>query len=95
MDTISARQLPTLHFASKTTCCDLIFCWQVIIDPRALGDYTRRRRVYIILIHRKVAIDKVKSHKTLEIRCQETLDKLKEPEVTLDPFLGFNLGALT
>lgn len=61
-----------------------------MIDPIEIGDYTRRRRIYIILIHAKVIRNDVNSNGALELVLHKTLEKLKVIGKPSDPHQGFN-----
>ena len=65
---------------------------QVVVDPLQLGDCTRRRRIYIAVIHRRVLRGDIDSEKTLEVVLQKTLDKLKVIGPPPDPSLNSQLN---
>ena len=47
------------------------------MDPFQLGDATRRRRVYIILVHKKVLRDDIGSADKLEKVLASTIESMK------------------
>ena len=60
--------------------------WEVKIDPAELGDATRRQRVYIIAIHKRVRRNDLTTHEKLEKALVKQLHLLKSkhrPEPTL------------
>ena len=62
------------------------------MDPLELGDCTRRRRIYIAIVHRQVLRDDIQSDKALEIVLQRTLDRLKVIGPPPDPSLNSQLN---
>ena len=63
---------------------------QVIIDPLALGDVAKRRRIYILVIHRKILRKDITSNAALERVLQEMVEHLKVEVPAPDPYLGEN-----
>ena len=61
---------------------------QVIIDPLALGDVATRRRIYILVIHRKILRKDITSNAALERVLQEMVEHLKVEVPAPDPYLG-------
>lgn len=64
---------------------------KVVIDPLGLGCAQKRRRIYIIIVHRSIVVPSVKSHRDLESSLQNTIKKLKVVGSPPDPFLAKNL----
>lgn len=58
----------------------LFFYFQVVIDPIALGDCTKRKRIYIALVHKSVKRKDINSHADLERALKTTLKRLHCPK---------------
>ena len=71
---------------------DKYFISKIFIDPIDLGDAAKRKRVYIILIRKRVAIDDVQSHAALEQQLERVLAKIQLPAAQCkpNPCLGVN-----
>ena len=64
---------------------------QVVIDPLELGGATRRRRIYILMVHEDVRLKALRLHSSFEKQLNQTYKKLKKPEWRLpNPRLGCN-----
>ena len=61
---------------------------QVIIDPLALGDVAKRRRIYILVIHRKILRKDIDNNATLERVLKEMVERLKVDVPAPNPYLG-------
>ena len=64
------------------------FSHQVIIDPLALGDVAKRRRIYILVIHRKILRKDIDNNATLERVLKEMVERLKVDVPAPNPYLG-------
>lgn len=58
----------------------IVFYFQVVIDPIALGDCTKRKRIYIALVHKSVKRKDINSHADLERALKTTLKRLHCPK---------------
>ena len=59
----------------------------MIINPYDIGDYCKRGRIYIAMVHTKVLRDDITSNSSVEITLRSTVDLLKVAGRPLDPFL--------
>ena len=61
---------------------------KILIDPLLLGDASKRRRVYIIIVHRSVLRPEIATHAKLEKVLNETLGRMELPgQAPPDPSL--------
>lgn len=63
---------------------------KVVIDPLGLGCAQKRRRLYIIIIHKTIVVSSVKTHRDLESSLQHTIKKLKVVGLPPEPLLARN-----
>lgn len=63
----------------------------MVIDPLELGGATRRRRIYILMVHEDVRLKVLRSHMAFEKKLKQTYKTLKKPDWRLPhPYLGCN-----
>ena len=63
---------------------------QVIVDPLALGDAAKRRRIYILVIHHSILRQDIDSNDKLESVLQKTINTMKTVGPPPDPFPGIH-----
>ena len=65
---------------------------KIVVDPIYLGDAAKRRRIYILAIHRSVLRADIRSHQQLEAALEATLSKIQLPgDQHPDPKLELNV----